>query len=139
MRLLQGWWWLVVFVVLAMACEGCGGSVSKAYTRVATKDCLVQQSAVSSAKPPDASEIDIGPTAIGGSLDVSLDGGNTVTLSFFHTGGDAKNALNVGKLFASGFKVKVTEREDHVDRNVLVAWDSDPTDAEIKAVEGCLT
>jgi hypothetical protein len=130
--------WLSTFCVaaaLVLPTVALAGADRGPDTLASTKRCLLRESLVRNvASSHDA----IASKAIGGALDVSLRTQNRVAIGFFRTSTDAANNLQLALRYAKSFGIVPTKTEAHTVGTTFVGWSNEPTNAEVRAVEGCI-
>lgn len=119
-------------VVVCLALAGCGGGGSApVWTRAATRACLVSRG-LHPQRVQQTADL-VASTATNGALHVPLRG-NGATILF---GADDAEAERLGQAYARvAPKDYVAPRE--LNRNVLIQWQIQPSDAQARAVRECL-
>jgi hypothetical protein len=104
-------------------------------TLASTKRCLRGQPLVRNVA---ASHDVLASKAVGGALEVTLRTRNNVAIGFLRTTSDAANNLERALEYAKSFGITPTKTEAHTVGTTLVGWSNEPTNAEVRAVEGCI-
>jgi hypothetical protein len=119
-------------VVGSMLLAGCGSS-GKPFTLAASRACISKLGTVTAGKDlndPTAASVS------GGALAVDVKG-DSVTVMFHRTVGDAKRTLASAKLVGEAFGGPVNDITERIGTVVLV-WANTPTQAQSSSVKDCL-
>lgn len=122
-------------VCVAVVAAGCSGGSEEPYGLSATEACLAAADGV---EIRDREGVDlILDDAPGGALEVGLSG-NVASIGFGRTSKDAERMMAGYRVWAAALETPINDIVFER-RNVVIGFESSPTEAELETVEGCLS